>query len=69
MPGITFCSWIRVGMWESAAAMRMGPHTYPPVPITTSGLNCFRMDLALKRLPAVFIRMARFFGVKERFRP
>src|SRR5699024_8548204 len=41
IPGKAFCSWIIVGMFILLAVYTTGPHTYPPVPITTSGLNSF----------------------------
>ncbi len=38
-PGKAFCSWITVGIFFMAAVKTTGPQTYPPVPITASGLN------------------------------
>ena len=40
-PGYAFDSCISVGIPSFAAANSTGPATYPPVPITMSGLNFF----------------------------
>ena len=47
-PGILFCSCINVLIPKSCAAFITGYVTYPPTPITTSGLNSFIFFLALK---------------------
>ena len=38
-PGKEFCSWTIVTVLLRAELKRTGPLTYPPVPITISGLN------------------------------
>ncbi len=50
IPGKEFCSCINVGIPTLFATIRVGPLAKPPVPIATSGLNCFMILLAFHKL-------------------
>ena len=68
-PGMTFCSWISVGIPIRLDAKRIGPQTYPPVPTATSGLKRRTMPMAFTTPPKARAPRTRFSGVRLRLKP
>ena len=48
IPGYAFCSCIAVLMFILLACNKTEAHVYPPVPMTMSGLNLFKISRDLK---------------------